>query len=199
VRHGGEEVDLLPARVRVPLHELDLSLGRLGDVRVRAEPVVVLRLQLGAARLILPVRYWLRTFAFSAVMVSGIPIKSPGARTGAEFEWRQIGRDMEEIANAVQGADHGWRVSQVAFDDSTGEAGKIGSWTRGPHKRRYGKAACRQGMRHGGPDKAGTARHQYRIAIEARPDVRRRDIGIIGPFSAFMAKGCCHFRPYHFR
>lgn len=36
------------------------------------------------------------TFAFSALMVSGIPIKSPTARTAAEFEWRQIGRDMKE-------------------------------------------------------------------------------------------------------
>ena len=36
------------------------------------------------------------TFAFSAFMVSGIPIKSPTARTAAEFEWRQIGRDMKE-------------------------------------------------------------------------------------------------------
>ncbi|MEA2580119.1 MAG: dTMP kinase [Actinomycetota bacterium] len=36
------------------------------------------------------------TFAFSAFMVSGIPIKSPTARTAADFEWRQIGRDMKE-------------------------------------------------------------------------------------------------------
>ena len=36
------------------------------------------------------------TFAFSAFMVSGIPIKSPTARTASEFEWRQIGRDMKE-------------------------------------------------------------------------------------------------------
>jgi dTMP kinase len=36
------------------------------------------------------------TFAFSAFMVRGIAIKSPSARTAAEFQWRQIGRDMKE-------------------------------------------------------------------------------------------------------
>ena len=36
------------------------------------------------------------TFAFSAVMISGIPIKSPTARTAAEFDWHQVGRDMAD-------------------------------------------------------------------------------------------------------
>src|ERR1700674_4306467 len=77
---------------------------------------------------------------------------------------------MEEIADVLQRAVQGVRISHVAFDDLAGEGCNIGPRARRTHERADGVAAFRKNARNRGPDKARSTRNQYAVAIRhSRP------------------------------